>query len=457
MKILIADDDRAIRKGIEVFLRNKGFEIESVENGTLAFQKQKEIQPDLILSDVMMPGMTGLELLAKLHENHIKTPVIIMTAFASVQNAVQAMKEGAEDYLTKPLNLEELSVKINKIRNKISLMKENLSLKSRLQKFEFPEIIGFSKKMKNVFQAINRISEDPDIPVMIYGDSGTGKELVARIIHGRSQRGNKPFMAVNCAAIPDDLMESEFFGHKKGAFTGAVLDKQGFFKVADKGTLFLDEVSEMSPRLQAKLLRVLQDNKFQPVGMTEEIQVDVRVLGASNQNLKDLVEKGNFREDLFYRLNVMEVNLPPLCERITDIPILAQHFIQKYSRENCEVKKLTNEVLSVFQEYGWPGNVRELENLVRMLLVSSPNDLIDLEYIPEKMLLEKSQSVAEEKPDFQEEDYKNALGKVVSHFEREFFLWHLEEEKGNISKTAEKIGLSRVALHKKIKQYNLKV
>jgi DNA-binding NtrC family response regulator len=456
MKILIVDDDHATRKGIEFFLRNLGLEVESAENGAIAFEKQNDFRPDLIVSDVMMPEMTGLELLTKLQEHNIKTPFIIMTAFVSIQDAVLAMKKGAEDYLPKPLNLEELSIKINKIRQKISLVNENLSLKSRLQKFEFPEIIGNCKKMKDVFQSINRISEDPDIPVMIYGESGTGKELVARTIHGRSERQKHAFIAVNCAAIPDELMESEFFGHQKGAFTGAISNKIGFFKAADKGTLFLDEVSEMSQRLQAKLLRVLQENKFQPVGMIEETTVDVRVLGASNKNLKDLVNAKQFREDLFYRLNVMEVNLPPLRERLADIPILTQHFIEKYSKENCETKKLTKETLSVFQDYDWPGNVREMENLVRVLLVSSTKDTIDLEFIPKNMLMEKSKKTKETHQELEEEDYKKALRIIIENFEREFFLKHLHEQNGNISKTADKVGLSRVALHKKIKQYNLK-
>lgn len=457
MKILIVDDDQATRKGIEFFLKNQGIEVESAENGEVAFQKQKEVLPDMILSDVKMPEMSGLELLAKLHEHNIKIPFIIMTAFASVQDAVRAMKEGAEDYLIKPLNLEELSVKINKICQKISLVRENQTLKSRLKQFEFPEIIGISKPMQAVFQAIHRISEDPDIPVMIYGESGTGKELVARTIHIRSDRKKNPFIAVNCAAIPEELLESEFFGYKKGAFTGAISDKQGFFKAADKGTLFLDEVSEMSQRLQAKLLRVLQENKFQPVGMTEEMHVDVRVLGASNKNLRDLVEQRTFREDLFYRLNVMEVNLPPLRERNMDIQILTQHFIDKYSKESDKSQKMTKEANTVLQEYRWPGNVRELENLIRMLLVYSSKKTIDLEYFPEKMFLDKKQPDAVSKQDIQDQDYKKALSRVLEDFERDFFQTHLEKEKGNISKTAEKIGLSRVALHKKIKQYNLKI
>jgi len=454
MRILIAEDDSAIRKGIEAFLTSKGYDVESTGDGQAALDACIKNPPDLIISDVKMPRMTGLELLEKIKAKELKVPVLIMTAFASLENAVRAMKQGAEDYLPKPLNLEELQLKVEKIQKRQSLLNENLSLRNRINKLEFPEIIGVSKKLKEAFRIAASAAEDPDVPVMIYGGSGTGKELAARNIHKLSARADNPFIAVNCAAIPDSLLESELFGYRKGAFTGAYQNKDGVIKAAQKGTLFLDEVSEMSPRLQALLLRVLQEKTLQPLGSTELYKLDIRVIGASNRNLREMMETQEFREDLFYRLNVVEILLPPLRERREDIPLLIDHFKQIYGNDSPE-GQFAAETIDILQNYQWPGNIRELENLVRMLLVTCKDRTISAAGLP-KYITEKSPSHLWNET-INQSSLKSALASLTRNFEQDFIKKYLEKNSGNISRTADEIGLSRVALHKKIKEYKISI
>ena len=344
MKILIAEDDKSISRGLEVFLENKDNKILISNNGRQALKKTLREKPDLLISDIKMPEKDGLELLEELRAMNNTTPVIIITAYATVENAVKALKIGASDFLLKPLNLEELGIKIEKIQKEISLRRENIKLKEKLQNTLEPVIIGNSRPIKKVRQLIEKISYDPHITIMIYGESGTGKELVARSIHRSGNRKNNPFVAVNCAAIPDELMESEFFGYKKGAFTGADRDKIGLFKAANSGILFLDEVSEMSRSMQAKLLRVLQEKRIQPLGQTESEYLDIQIIGASNKNLKQLVKNGIFREDLYYRLSVMEIKVPPLRQRTEDIPLLIDFFLN----QNTASPKLKFSVLLQF-------------------------------------------------------------------------------------------------------------
>ncbi len=457
MKILIAEDDLSTRGGIEIFLKNQGFTVASTENGVEAFRAIQNDMPDVVLSDVKMPKMGGLELLRQIRDVHPELPVLMMTAFASVEDAVQAMKEGADDYLTKPLNLEELRLKLNRLQAKSALLKENRVLRDRLKKLEFPEIVGVSAPMQAVFRFINQAAENPDIPVMIFGESGTGKELVARAIHTRSARAQHPFVAVNCSAIPENLIESELFGHKRGAFTGATRDNPGLFQAAKNGTLFLDEVSEMSPQMQVKLLRVLQEGRVKPVGGTAEIVVNVRIIGASNKNLREEMAAGRFREDLFYRLNVLEITLPPLRQRREDIPLLVQHFVGRYQKAKQTPKHFSKEALWQLSGYRWPGNVRELENTIRVLLASVSSDTVDVDDLPPTFLAPQEAEVAFSPAKWQGSDYKKNVQRLIEAFEREFIAFHLRESNGNVSKTAEKIGLSRVALHKKIKRYGIKV
>jgi transcriptional regulator with PAS, ATPase and Fis domain len=316
-----------------------------------------------------------------------------------------------------------------------------------------PKIIGESNEIKKLKELIVKIANDKDVSVMIYGESGTGKELVAEYIHSKSERSQFPFIPINCAALPNDLLESELFGHVKGSFTGALQDKKGLIQAADKGTLFLDEVSEMSPGLQSKLLRVLQERKVQPIGSTENIEVDIRVVGASNIRLENLIEENKFREDLFYRLNVVELIVPPLRDRCTDIPLIIDHLINKFKNDRSRLN-LEQDTLSLLQNYPFPGNVRELENIVRGLYVTSNSGKISPNDLPIKLLKNSSMNMPTQTYN---DNYHLELQKVIENFEVEFLLYHLKRNKGNISQTADEICLSRVSLHKKIKQYNLNV
>ena len=455
MHILVVDDDESTRKGIVFFLENEAFEVTAAGNGKEALERAESYSYDLILTDVKMPEMSGLELLQKMQEKPVRPPIMIMTAFATVADAVKALQNGAEDYLTKPLNLDELLLKINRLSDRMRLRKENKQLKNRLKQYEFPEIIGNSDAMQAVQDSISQVCKNPDVPVMIIGESGTGKEIVARTIHGKSQRAERNFIAINCAALNDELLESELFGYKKGAFTGAYRDKDGIFHAADGGTLLLDEVSEMSLRMQAKLLRVLQEQIIQPVGSTVSTKIDLRVLGASNKDLQALVKDGAFREDLYYRLNVVEIAVPPLRERKEDIPILLHHFVQKYSIQRQQPLHFSQEVVTHLQDYQWPGNVRELENLVRNVVVTCEGEEVTLIDLPDKFHEGRTRSHQVWESFAEEHDYKKALAAATSEFEKSFLSHYLRLNQGNISKTARMIGLSRVALHQKIKQYDL--
>ena len=451
MRILVIDDEESTRKGIELFLRSEGHEVCGSSNGVDAFKQLENAGFDLCISDVRMPEMDGLALLDKMQESRMDVPVLMMTAYATVEEAVKALQKGASDYLTKPLNLDELAFKIRKMTEHSRLVRENLDLKKELDAFKYPKIIGASPAILKVKQAIARLAHDSDVPVIIVGESGTGKELVAKTIHEESARSGRPFVAINCAAFQDALLESELFGHKKGAFTGAFQDKAGFFLAANKGTLFLDEVGEMSAQMQSKLLRALQEQTIQPVGSVQSIKVDVRVIGASNRDLKLLVAEGQFREDLFYRLNVIEIDVPPLRERPEDIPLLLEHFQKKY-RSDKKRLQLSASVLSRLEKYAWPGNIRELENLVRRLLTIRPDGIVEITDLPEQMIVSQSDSSGH---DWSGSNYKEGFDSAVRNFEKEFFAHHLRLNAGNISKTAEATGISRVALHQKIKKYGL--
>jgi DNA-binding NtrC family response regulator len=405
----------------------------------------------------MMQEMSGLELFINLKNSLIDTPFILITAYASVEDAVTAMKLGAEDYLTKPLNLEELKLKIDKIQSKRNLVEENKRLKDKIREMDFPDLIGESKIMNEIKNKILKVAADPDVSVMIYGESGTGKEIVARSIHFKSKRIDNPFQAINCAALSDELLESELFGNVKGAFTNAYKDKEGLFQSADKGTLFLDEVSEMSPRLQAKLLRVLQEKNFQPVGSSRTISVDVRIIGASNKDLKKLISDNKFREDLFYRLNVIEICLPDLCKRIEDIPILINHFLQKENNRTKKQISFSSETIDILQKYPWKGNVRELENFIKMICVTSGKETVEPTDLPENIFSEAILTSLKWKNLWKQNNFQTALNSAVENFEMEYLEYHLKKNDGNISKTAEAIGLSRVSLHKKIGQYKIDV
>lgn len=450
MKILVVDDDKILNKGICTFLNSNNIKTECAFNGKEGFNKLKEFNIDLILSDLQMPVVDGLELLQMVRKSYSQIPFVIMTAFSSIESAVEAMKVGAEDYLAKPVNLKELIIKIEKIKNSQKIKNENAELRNKIKNLEMPEIIGESSIINGLKEVIRRVASNSDVPISIYGKSGTGKELVARNIHFTSSRYAKPFLPINCATLSDELMESELFGHVKGSFTGAMQDKIGLIESAEKGTIFLDEISEMSPRVQAKFLRVLQDNVIQPVGSTIQKKIDVRFICASNQKLIDLVAKNKFREDLFYRLNVIEIEVPSLLARKNDIPILIEHLLKKYDGEKLNFSK---EAIQKIMEYEWPGNIRELENLIRKLIVTNGNQIISQDDLPKK-IRNISFSGTSNEINLQD-NYRTAVEHSAILFEKKYLDYHLAKNNYNISKTAESISLSRVSLHKKIKELKI--
>ncbi|MBJ6802415.1 sigma-54-dependent transcriptional regulator [Geomonas propionica] len=381
-KILIIDDDSSLRRVLEYNLQQEGYDVYTAADGAAGLQLFEEKSPQLVITDLKMPGMTGFEVLSSVKERAPSTVVIVLTAFGAIDTAVEAMKLGAFHYLTKPFNREELKVTVLKGLQLQGLSEENRLLKEELSgRSEFKSIVGTSRAMEGVFSVVRKVA-DTEATVLITGESGTGKELVARAIHSGSSRRAAPFIAVNCAAIPRDLLESELFGHVKGAFTGAIRDKEGKFQLADGGTIFLDEVGDLPIELQPKLLRVLQERVVEPVGGTSLQKIDLRVVAATNADLERWIAEGKFREDLYYRLSVIPIQLPPLRERVEDVPLLIRYFCTKFGAEGVS---FTKEALARLKEYAWPGNVRELENTVERLLIMREGDLVGVDELPAKI------------------------------------------------------------------------
>ena len=372
-KILVADDEKSHRKMINAVLTNKGYKIHEAVNGLEAVEQVNQNHFDLVIMDIKMPKMDGIEAMEKIRRAAPDTPVIFMTAFASISTAVQALKTGAVDYLIKPIDIDELVLLVEKAIHVKSLETENKVLKEKLD-FQFARnnMIGQSRALAPVFEIIS-LAAPTDATVIILGESGTGKELVANAIHMNSHRKKYPMVKLNCAALPETLLESELFGHEKGAFTGAIARKAGKFQQADKGTIFLDEIGEMAASTQAKILRVLQEKEFDPLGSTKTVKVDTRVIAATNRDIEEEVRAGRFREDLYYRLNVLSITVPPLREREEDILLLADSFLQKFSTKNNKlIKGFSREVVTMLLKYSWPGNVRELENMIERAVIMAP-------------------------------------------------------------------------------------
>jgi DNA-binding NtrC family response regulator len=385
--IHIIDDEPIIHEVLGELLTSEGYAVESSSRGEEALTKFGSQPFDLILLDLLMPGMDGIEVLSRIKKRDPQAVVIIITAYASVESAIEAMKNGAFDYIQKPFKHDELSLTIQRALEHRRLQEENLRLKSELQKkFSFENIIGKSQVMQNVFDVI-RAAAPTKSTILVQGESGTGKELVARAVHQNSDRLDYPFISVNSGSLPPDLLESHLFGHVKGAFTGATSQKKGLFEAADRGTIFFDEISTLNLEIQAKLLRVMQEKEFMHLGGTQTIKVDVRVIAATNTALEGLILQKAFREDLFYRLNVIKIELPPLRLRTEDIPMLAQHFLKIYSDENSkDIEGISEEVMDILMEYRWPGNIRELENLIERAVVLSKTRIITPESLPPFLL-----------------------------------------------------------------------
>jgi two-component system response regulator HydG len=449
--ILVVDDDNAHRIMLRTLMGGWGYEVSEADDGAAAIDRVKEQSYDLVLMDVRMVRVSGLEALAQIKLYNPAIPVIIMTAYSSVDTAVKALKQGAHDYLTKPLDFDKLKITMERAMEHTRLKEENRLLKESLGKhFDRQNIIGQSPAMINLLETVAQVAPS-EATVLITGESGTGKELIAGATHYNSSRKNGPFVKLNCAAITETLLESELFGHEKGAFTGADRRKEGRFYQAHGGSLFLDEVSEMSLIMQVKLLRVLQEREFTRVGGEKTIQVDVRVIAATNKNLTDLIGNGQFREDLYYRLNVVDMEIPPLRNRQQDIPLLAQHFLEMFAAKNHKkIKGFRPKALDLLIRHGWPGNVRELMNAVERTVVLSRSDYLSAEDFPKfaGTALDDGAGSDISKIDI---DGDNPLEAV----ERATILKVLEAAGGNKSKAARRLGITRKTLHKKLKSYGV--
>jgi DNA-binding NtrC family response regulator len=441
--ILVIDDELIVRESMSNWLEEEGYSVDTAEDGLKGLKKIEEEPPDLAIVDIKMPGIDGIELLQQSKKNTPELPIIVMTAYASVDTAVQAMKEGAFDYIVKPFNPENVSQVIKRALKFKMLEKENLLLKKELEKkFGIDEIIGKSKKMEEIFELIRTVAPSEAI-VMIRGESGTGKELIARAIHANSKRKYGPLSALNCGSLPETLLESELFGYEKGAFTGAQHSRKGRMEMAHGGTLFLDEIGDISPKTQVDLLRVLQEKVIYRLGSTNPVTIDVRFISATHRNLEEAVKEGTFREDLYYRLNVVSVNVPPLRDRKEDIPLLANHFLQKFVVTNSKkIEGISGEAMKLLIGYDWPGNIRELENIIERAVVICKTDEITVDDLPRILKIEERDP--DINPKTLDDSEKNHIENV------------LQKNDWNVSKSAKELGIDRVTLYNKIKKYQLK-
>jgi two-component system response regulator AtoC len=441
IKILVVDDEDIVRESLRDWLDSVGYKVEIAESGEKALRiiKQKKIK--IMIADLIMPGMNGIELMKKAGEIVPTISTVIITAHGTIKTAITAIKEGAYDYVEKPFCPEKVELLIKNLVEHQNLVEENISLRRKIEdRFHFEGIIAKSPKMLKIIELIKTVAPT-NATVLIIGKTGTGKEVIARAIHHQSPRHNRPFIATSCAALPESLLESELFGHEKGSFTGAVERKKGKFEAGDKGTLFLDEIGEINANSQIHLLRAIEEKKITRVGGNEEINVDVRVIAATNRNLKTMVTQGKFREDLYYRLNVVTIDLPPLKDRMEDILPLAEHFLKKYAEEsNKRIKKFSDDVVEFMLNYSWPGNVRELENMIERGVILSKNTAITLDELPQDII-----------------HLTPVEGKTVEAVTRNHIINILEETRGNISKAAEILGIRRMTLYNKLKKYNYTV
>jgi two-component system NtrC family response regulator len=447
--ILVVDDDASQRRLIEFWLKEAGYPVVTTSDGNAGLQAFEDRSPALVISDIRMPGLSGLELLGRIKALNNDTPVILITAFGTVGDAVEAMKLGAADYVLKPLNPEELKVNVQRALEHRQLLDENRYLRDFADTaFRFENIVGASKKMRDVFDVALQVARR-DSTVLLTGESGTGKELLAKAIHQNSLRASKPFITVNCGAIPENLIESELFGHRKGSFTGALADRIGKFEAANQGTVFLDEIGELPLNLQVRLLRVIQEREIDKIGHPKPIPVNVRIIAATNRDLRTLIEDGQFREDLFYRLSVVTIELPPLRERREDVPPLIQHFLKKHcERYKLPLPSLTEEALELSTRYDWPGNVRELENVIENMVVLGRADEIRATDLPAQIRQAKSRvsAINLKLPD---------EGISLEDVEKEILVQALEKHQWNQTRAARYLNISRKTLIYRMEKFGL--
>ena len=450
--ILIVDDEKSLLDLLALVFKKEGYSVKTAISGPKAREILEKEDVDLVITDIKMPQMSGMDVLKFVKDRNAETPVIMITAYGSVKQAVDALKAGALDYVVKPFDVEELKILVARGLEKLRLKEENILLKRDLRdKYSFEKMIGKSRTMQEIYTLIEKVATT-DSTILITGESGTGKEMAARAVHAQSHRGDGPFVSINCAALPENLLESELFGHTKGSFTGAIADKKGMFEAAGRGTLFLDEVGEMSPWTQVKLLRAIQERTVRRVGGTGEIPIDVRIIAATNQDLKKRIQEGKFREELFYRLNVISFEMPPLQKRVEDIPILVSHFLQKYcDKLGKPMKRLTPEVFGLFEAYPWPGNIRELENVIERVVAIEDRETITAGCLPREII---SPQLKEETPLFLQPGF--SLAAHIDDLTKKYVNHALLASSGNLRQAAPLLGLSYRTLRYLIDKHELK-
>jgi len=448
-RIMVVDDERGILDTVEILLRGEDFEPVALQSGKEAIARLEEVDPDIVLTDIRMPGVTGLDVLQAVRAHDPEVPVILMTAQASLQSAMQAVNEGAFYYLQKPFSNAELVALCRRAAQTRRLTTENKTLKREIRRRDTSNAkrpVGRNRAFLEVVRLAETVAPT-DSTVLITGESGTGKEVIARFIHELSERESGPFISINCGALPENLLESELFGHVKGSFTGAVRDKEGLLVAAEGGTFFLDEVGEMSPALQVKLLRAIQEREVVPVGATDPVDIDVRIIAATNRDLEQEIRRGTFRSDLYYRLNVISLHLPPLRERPEDVALLAEHFLHALAEDKGGTPRtLTPDALSALQAYEWPGNVRELENALERAAILSKGDAVDVDALPSRITNPESAPLVSERP------HTNPTLELI---ERAYILWVLQAEGGNKARAAEVLGIDPSTLYRKLNRYGM--
>jgi two-component system response regulator AtoC/two-component system nitrogen regulation response regulator NtrX len=455
-QLLIVDDEAGSRYGIKKALASFRLTIYEAADGKEALEKISQLAPDLVILDINLPEIDGLTVLSEAHKNNSTPLMIVITAYGSEKIAVEAMKRGAYDYISKPYDIEELRMVVHRALERLQLKEENLQLRMELEKRSgYGPLLGQTVGMHRVFDLIEKVSQT-DITVLIQGESGTGKELVAREIHARSARHGRPFITMNCAALPENLIESELFGHEKGAFTGAVKQRKGKFELAHGGTIFLDEIGDMSLNTQSKILRILQEQKFERLGGSETLGVDVRILSATHKDLLKEMEAGNFRQDLFYRLKVIDIVIPPLRERREDIPLLVEHYVRQFSaKHNKKVEGVDPEALKLMMKFHWPGNVRQLVNMLERSIVLTSGSVLRKEDLPDD--LEAPAGFNDSFfDDLMHLPFKQAKDRIVTGFMKEYLTRKLRDNEGNISHTAAELGIHRQSLQSMMRRLGIK-